>query len=240
MMTNNPVTQLYRPVLVPAVDQTPSDERGHPAVATLLVSAITQRVERLCPVTTTEPVALSDVEAGLKNLLHQGVQQIVLVPWCLQDASANLISSVASMLQQASPDKLDITTMQRPVLHVHGASPMGPLGGLIHVQERLDPYVALLPGWGKVYTRMQSGLANILLLCARQTYTPLQGNKDISPLEIALLHELCPGQGERGLPRLDAMLVRDGAIYAGYLVQLLRVVINTTFPHPMLSRGVAM
>src|SRR5712692_1317866 len=99
MVTNNPMTQLHRPVLVPVMDGTQSDERGHPAVATLLVTAITQRVERLCPVTTTEPVALSDVEAGLKNLLHQGVQQIVLVSWCLQDASTDLIKRAASMLQ---------------------------------------------------------------------------------------------------------------------------------------------
>src|SRR5713101_3238314 len=88
IVTNNPVTRLYGPVLVPVVDGTPSDESGQQHVATLLVTAITQRVERLCPVTTIEPVAMSDVEAGLKNLLRQGVQQIVLVPWCLQDATA--------------------------------------------------------------------------------------------------------------------------------------------------------
>ena len=86
---------------------------------------------------------MSDVEAGLKHLLHQGMQQIVLVPWCLQHASTDLIKRAASMLQQARPGEVDITTMQRPVLHVHGASPMGPLGGLICVQERLDPSVAL-------------------------------------------------------------------------------------------------
>src|SRR5713101_7953034 len=120
MVTNNPMIQLHRPVLVPVVDGTPSDECGHPAVATLLVTAIVQRVERLCPMTTTEPVAVSDVEAGLKHLLHQGVQQIVLVPWCLRDASADLIKSTASVLQQACQGRLDITTMQRPLLPVHG------------------------------------------------------------------------------------------------------------------------
>ena len=93
---------------------------------------------------------------------------------------------------------------------------------------------------GKVYTYMQSGRANILLLCCGQKQTFLRQEKDISPLEIALLHELCPDQGERGLPRLDAMLVRDGAIYAGYLVQLLRAVIEMAFPHLTLSRGAAM
>ena len=117
---------------------------------------------------------------------------------------------------------------------------MGPLGGLICVQERLDPYVALLPGWPNVYTCLQAGQARLLLLCAHQTHGPLGQEKDISPLEIALLHELCPDQGERGVPRLDAMLVRDGAIYAGYLVQLLRAVIETAFPHAVLSRGAAM
>ncbi len=240
MVKNNSVTHLYRPVLVPVIDRTSSDESGQQHVATLLVTAITQRVERLCPVTTTEPVAVSDVEAGLKHLLRQGVQQIVLVPWCLQDASTDLIKRAASVLEQASPGKVDITTMQRPLLPVHGASPMGPLGGLICVQERLDPYIALLPGWPKVYTCLQAGQAHILLLCAFQKHTFLQREKDISPLEIALLHELCPDQGERGLPRLDAMLVRDGAIYAGYLIQLLRVVIETAFPHAVLSRGAAL
>ncbi len=239
-MTNNPVTRLYGPVLVPVVDGTPSDESGPQHVATLLVTAITQRVERLCPVTTIEPVAMSDVEAGLKNLLRQGVQQIVLVPWCLQDASTDLIKRAASVLQQARPGKVDITTMQRPLIPVHGASPMGPLGGLICVQERLDPYVAILPGWGKVYTCLQAGQANILLLCCGQKQTFLQRENDISPLEIALLHELCPDQGECGLPRIDAMLERDGAIYAGYLIQLLRAVIETVFPHAVLSRGAAM
>ncbi len=219
---------------------TVDDEHGHPAVATLLVTAITRRVERLCPVTTTEPVAVSDVEAGLTHLLHQGMQQIVLVPWCLQHASTDLIKRAASVLQQVRPGEVDITTMQRPLIPVHGASPMGPLGGLICVQERLDPYITLLPGWGKVYTCLQAEQAYILLLCAFQKHASLQREKDISPLEIALLHELCPDQGERGLPRLDAMLVRDGAIYAGYLVQLLRAVIDTTFLHPMLSRGAAM
>jgi hypothetical protein len=240
MVKNNSVTHLYRPVLVPVVDGTQSDEHGHPAVATLLVTAITQRVERLCPVTMIEPVAMSDMEARLKHLLHQGIQQIVLVPWCLRDASTDLIKRTASVLQQARQGKLDVTTMQRPLLPVHGASPVGPLGGLICVQERLDPYVALLPGWPKVYMCLQVGQARILLLCAFQKHTFLQREKDISPLEIALLHELCPDQGERGVPRLDVMLVRDGAIYAGYLVQLLRAVIETAFPHAVLSRGAAM
>jgi hypothetical protein len=240
MVTNNSVTHLHRPVLVPVVDRTPSDEHGHPAVATLLVTAITQRVEWLCPVTTTEPVAVSDMEAGLTHLLRQGVQQIVLVPWCLQYASPDLIKRTGSVLQQARPGKVDITTMQRPMLSVHGASPMGPLGGLICVQERLDPYVALLPGWPKVYTCLQAGQVDLLLLCAHQSHGPLGREKDISPLEIALLHELCPDQGERGVPRLDAMLARDGAIYAGYLVQLLRAVIETAFPHAVLSRGAAL
>jgi hypothetical protein len=240
MVINNSVTHLYRPVLVPVVDRTSSDESGQQHVATLLVTAITQRVERLCPVTTIEPVAMSDMEAGLKNLLHQSVQQIVLVPWCLQHASADLIKHTASVLQQARPGEVDITTMQRPLLPVHGASPVGPLGGFICVQERLDPSVALLPGWPKVYTCLQAGQAHILLLCARQTHTFFQREKNISPLEIALLHELCPDQGERDVPRLDAMLVRDGAIYAGYLVQLLRAVIETAFPHAVLSRYTAM
>src|SRR5260370_19832378 len=79
MMTNAPVTCLYGCVLVAVVDRTLSDESGQQHVAMLLVTAITQRVERLCPVTTIEPVAMSDMEAGLKHLLHQGVQQIVLV-----------------------------------------------------------------------------------------------------------------------------------------------------------------
>jgi len=240
MVTNNPVIHRYRPVLVPVVDQTQSDERGHPALATLLVTAITQRVERLCPVTTTEPVAVSDMEAGLTHLLHQGVQQIVLVPWCFQHASPDLIKRTSSVLQQARPGKVDITTMQRPLLPVHGASPMGPLGGLICVQERLDPYVALLPGWPKVYTCLQAGQTHFLLLCARQTHTLPQRYKDISSLEIALLYELCPDRGEPGVPRLDAMLVRDGAIYAGYLIQLLRAVIETAFPHAVISRCTAM
>jgi len=240
MVTNSTVTHLRHPVLVPVVDRTSSDESGQQHVAMLLVTAITQRVERLRPVTTIEPVAMSDVVAGLTHLLRQGVQQIVLVPWCLQDASPNLIKRTASVLQQARPGEVDVTTMQRPLIPVHGASPMGPLGGLICVQERLDPYVALLPGWPKVYTCLQVGQARILLLCAFQKHTFLQREKDISPLEIALLHELCPDQGERGVPRLDAMLVRDGAIYAGYLVQLLRAVIETAFPHAILSRGAAM
>ncbi len=240
MVINSTMTHLYRPVLVPIVDRTQSDEHGHPAVATLLVTAIIQRVERLCSVTMIEPVAMSDMEARLKHLLHQGVQQIVLVPWCLQHASADLIERTASVLQQARQGELDVTTMQRPLLPVHGASPMGPLGGLICVQERLDPYVALLPGWPKVYTCLQAGQAHILLLCAFQKQAFLGREKGISPLEIALLHELCPDQGERGVPRLDAMLVRDGAIYAGYLVQLLRAVIETAFPHAVLSRYTAM
>lgn len=240
MVTNSTMTHLHRPVLVPVVDRTPSDERGHPAVATLLVTAIIQRVERLCPVTTTEPVAVSEVEAGLTHLLRQGVQQIVLVPWCLQHASTDLIKRAASVLQQARPGKVDITTMQRPLLAVHGASPMGPLGGLICVQERLDPSVGLLPGWPKVYTCLQAEQAHLLLLCAFQKHTIFQREKNSSPLEIALLHELCPDQGERDVPRLDAMLVRDGAIYAGYLVQLLRAVIETAFPHAVLSRYTAM
>src|SRR5712691_11156790 len=121
MVINSTMTHLYRPVLVPVVDQTPSDDHGHPAVATLLVTAITRRVERLCPVTTTEPVVVSDVETALKNLLHRGVQQIVLVPWCLQHASADLIKRTASVLQQARPGELDVTTMPRPLLPVHGA-----------------------------------------------------------------------------------------------------------------------
>jgi hypothetical protein len=240
MVTNNPVTRLYGPVLVPVVDRTPSDESGQQHVATLLVTAITQRVERLCPVTTIEPVAISEMEARLKNLLHQGVQQIVLVPWCLQHASADLIKHTTSVLQQVSQSELDVTTMQRPLIPVHGASPMGPLGGLICVQERLDPFVALLPGWPKVYTCLQAGQTHLLLLCARQTHTLPQRYKDISSLEIALLYELCSDQGEPGVPRLDAMLVRDGAIYAGYLVQLLCAVIETAFPHAVLSRCTAM
>jgi hypothetical protein len=240
MVTNNSVTHLYRPVLVPVVDRTSSDESGQQHVATLLATAITRRVERLYPVTMIEPVAVSDVEAGLTHLLHQGMQQIVLVPWCLQHASTDLIKRTASVLQRARQGELDVTTMQRPLLPVHRATPMGPLGGLICVQERLDPYVALLPGWGKVYTCLQVGQARILLLCTFQKHTFLGREKDISPLEIALLHELCPDQGERGVPRLDAMLVRDGAVYAGYLIQLLRAVIETAFPHAVLSHGAAL
>jgi hypothetical protein len=240
MVINSTMTHQYRPVLVPVVDGTLSDERDQQHVATLLVTAIIHRLERLCPVTMIEPVAISDVEAGLTHLLRHGIQQIVLVPWCLQHASTDLIKRAASVLQQARQGKVDITTMQRPLLPVHGASPMGPLGGLICVQERLDPYVALLPGWPKVYTCLQAGQAHILLMCAHQTYGPLWREKNSSPLKIALLHELCPDQAERGEPRLDAMLVRDGAIYAGYLVQLLRAVIETAFPHIVLSRGAAM
>jgi len=234
------VTHLCRPVLVPVVDRTSLGESGQQHVATLLVTAMIQRVERLCPVTMIEPVAVSDLETGLTHLLQQGVQQIVLVPWCLQHAATDLIKRTARALQQAYSGKVDITTMQRPLLPVHGASPMGPLGGLICVQERLDPYVARLPGWPKVYTCLQAGQAHILLLCAFQKHTSLGREQDISPLEIALLHELCPDQGEHDVPRLDAMLVRDGAIYAGYLVQLLRAVIETAFPHAVLSCDAAM
>jgi hypothetical protein len=240
MVTTSIMTHLHHPVLVPVVDHTSSDECGQQHVATLLVTAMIQRVERLCPMTMIEPVAMSDMEAHLTHLLHQGIQEIVLVPWCLQHVSPDLIKRTASVLQQARPGKLDITTMQRPLIPVHGASPMGPLGGLICVQERLDPYVALLPGWGKVYTCLQVGQAHILLLSARHTHEPLGRDKNSSPLEIALLYELCPDQGERGVPRLDSMLVRDGAIYAGYLVQLLCAVIETAFPHTVLSRGAAM
>jgi hypothetical protein len=240
MVNTESVTHLSGPILVPVVDGTPSDEHGHPPVARLLVTAIIQRVERLCPVTLIEPVALSDVETALKYLLHQGVRQIVLVPWCLQHASADLIERTASVLQQAHQGELDFTTIQRPLLPVHGASPMGPLGGLIYAQERLDPYVALLPGWPKVYTCLQAGEAHLLLLSAHQTHGLLGQEKDISPLEIALLHELCPDQGESVVPCLDAMLVRDGAIYAGYLVQLLRAVIEMAFPHAVLSHGSAL
>src|SRR5437868_382618 len=50
-VTNNPVTRLSGPVLVPVVDGTQSEEHGYPPVATHLVTAIIQRAERLCPVT---------------------------------------------------------------------------------------------------------------------------------------------------------------------------------------------
>ncbi len=69
MVKNNSVTHLYRPVLVPVIDRTSSDESGQQHVTALLVTAIIQRVERLCPVTTTEPVAVSDMEAGRPGTL---------------------------------------------------------------------------------------------------------------------------------------------------------------------------
>jgi len=130
--------------------------------------------------------------------------------------------------------------MHRLLLPVQRTAPVGPLAGLLCLQERLNPSVARLSGWPKVDTYLQAERAHLLLLGARQTPGPLGHEQESSPRDITLLFKRCPDQGERGVPRLDIMQVRGRAINAGSLIRLLHAVIETAFPHAVLSRWTAL
>jgi len=224
-----------RPVLIPVVDHAQGDKGDQRAVASLLATALTQRVAQVCPVTAVDPLPVSKVGVGLKQLLLQGAEQIVLVPWTLQGATADLIGATLLALGRWEKRAVSVTTMVRPLVHVLGASPAGALGGLIVVQERLDPYVAQLPGWQKVYTMLRSGRVHILLPGSLQQHRSHRIERDVSQLEMALLYELCPEVREHGSPRLDTRHINDGAIYANYLVRLLRKAIELAFLPQVLS-----
>ncbi len=220
----------HRPVIIPVVDHAQGDKSEQHVVATLLAAALAQRVAQVRPVTAIDPLPVSKLGVGLKQLLLQSVEQMVLVPWTLQNGTADLMGATLLALGRWEKRTLSITTIPRPLVHVHGASPAGAFGGLLAVQERLDPYVAQLPGWQKVYTILQSGRVHILLPSSLQQHRSHRNERDVSQLEMALLYELCPEGREHGLSRLDATLINDGAIYAGYLARLLTEAIELAFP----------
>jgi len=223
----------HRPVIIPVVDHAQGDKGEQ--LAPLLASALAQRVARVRSVTAVDPLPLSEVGVSIKHLLLQRAEQIVLVPWTLQNGTVDLIGAMLLALGQWEKRTLSITTVERPLVHVHGASPAGSFGGLHAVQERLDPLVALLPGWQKVYTMLRSGSVHILLPCSLQKHRSRRNEKDVSQLELALLYELGPEQRELALSRMDTMLINDGAIYANYLTRLLGEAIELAFLPQVLS-----
>jgi hypothetical protein len=215
-----------RLVLLPIVHHIYQDASKQPSPATLLVTAIVERAARFRPVTTSPLAAASDLPARLRFELEQGRRHVLLVPWGLQLRASELINELVSTLHPASEWQLHVETVQRPTIELPGVSPAGPLGGLLHIQQRLDHFVARLPGWHTAYTRIRTQQASILLLSSPHALTDQQAEKEFPQLEKALLSVLSTNKEEQGVPGLDTMLLKDTRVYTGYLLKLLQAVID--------------
>jgi hypothetical protein len=232
-MINNSLLHAGCPLILPVVEHTHLEGSEQASSEARFAMGMAQRIERACSVTIKEPVSRRELPACLDNLLRQHVHQLILLPWCLQGSTAELMASAASALRQKG--LVSTWTMRRPLVHVHGASSKGPLGGFISVQGQLDQYIAQLPGWHTMYTLLQAKQAAILVPQTAQVHMQFKQAKDIALLEMALFFELYPDQPPGRSYRLDAALLKDAEIYTGYLVQLLCSAIDSTFPPSLRS-----
>jgi hypothetical protein len=215
-----------RPVILPVVASLQHGEGACPRfLAPLLATELAQRVEQARFVQLDEPVTLNELAHRLAHHIDRGAKVLFLLPWCLQEAAADLIDSATRALRQTGESQVDLTTLPRPTVAVHGVLPMGPMGGFIPVQERLDRLVALVPGWHTVYTCLQGERAALVVPHALPSQPCRQPGGDLAAqLEMGLFAALCPAHLNPEAYLLDERTCRwgqDGAIFAAYLAQLL-------------------
>ncbi len=218
-----------RPVLLPVVASLQHGKGAYPGVlAPLLATALAQRVAQARFVQLDELVTVDELAHRLAHHIDRGTKDVLLLPWGLQDVAADLIDGATRALRQTGESEVDLSPLPRPTVAVHGVSPMGPLGGFIPVQERLDRLVALVPGWHTVYTCLRGEQATIIVphaLPEQQRLCCLSCGDLAAQLEMGLFAALCPDHLNPETYLLDERSCRekrqDGAIYAAYLAQLL-------------------
>jgi hypothetical protein len=147
---------------------------------------------------------------------------LLLAPWGGRQMITTLIEATTSALSTASGEKVSVTTLPAPSVHVDGVSVRRAFEGFASVQDQLNPLVEQFPGWDREYTRFSAGDVQIVLLCSLE-HVKQQPRVNIleSPIWKALAAALCPEQG-RSIPVRDLYnWKRDGHIYERYLVSLL-------------------
>jgi hypothetical protein len=214
------------PVILPVVASLQRGEEADPGVlAPLLARELAQQVALARFAQRDEPVTVNELAQRLAHYIDRGAKALLLLPWCLQDVAADLIAGASSALRQTGQSQLGLTTLARPTVAVHGVVPMGPMGGFIPVQQRFDRLVALVPGWHTVYTCVQSEQATILVPHALPSQPCCHSGSGLAAqLEMGLCAALWPAHVHSGTSLLDERpceWVKDGAIYAAYLAQLL-------------------
>ena len=220
--------KVRRPVILPVVASLQHSEGAYPRfLAPLLATELAQRVAQARFVQLDELVKVNELAHRLAHHIDRGAKVLFLLPWCLQEATADLIDGATTALRQTGEGKVDLTTLPRPTVAVQGILPMGPLGGFIPVQERLDRLVALVPGWHTVYTCLRGEQATIIVphaLPEQQRLCCLSCGDLAAQLEMGLFAALCPAHLNPEAYLLDERPCRwrqDGAIFAAYLAQLL-------------------
>jgi hypothetical protein len=218
--------KVRRPVILPVVASLQHGEGAYPrSLAPLLATELAQRVAQARFVRLDEPVTLNELAHRLAHHIDRGAKVLFLLPWCLQEAAAGLFDGATRALRQTGESQVDLTTLPRPTVAVQGILPMGPMGGFIPVQERLDRLVALVPGWHTVYTCLHGERAAIIVPHALPNQPCRQPGGDLAAqLEMGLFAALCPAHLNPETYLLDDRPCRwrqDGAIFAAYLAQLL-------------------
>jgi hypothetical protein len=217
-----------RPIILPVVASPQENEEAYPGfLAPLLVTALAQRVAQTRFVQLDAPVAVNELTHRLTHHIDRGVKDVLLLPWCLQYVATDLIDGATRALRQTGEREVGLSTLPRPTVAVHGVLPIGPLGGFIPVQERLDRLVALVPGWHAVYTCLRSEQATFLVplaLLEQQRLCRQSGEDLAAQLEMGLCAALCPDHFNAEMSLRDERPCRwrqDGPIYVAYLAQLL-------------------
>ncbi len=222
------------PYVLPIVEQTHQDDGEKPSMAALFVLALAQRLQNARSMSIEEPVSLRTLPTRLDHLLQQGVRQLLVLPWCLQEQTTELLEVTTDVVQSRVQSYLSTTIIPRPIVPVPGALPAGPFGGFLSVQDRLDRYVAQLPGWQTRYLHLETETTTLLIPNAPLHLSQCKHVRDIASLEMALFCTLCPDHRMCHTFHVDEALLRDATIYAAYLTQLLLRAMERAFPPVLL------
>jgi hypothetical protein len=210
-----------------------AEERQPFSLVREIASQITQRVEQQVRVSVVPTLYCNDQMSDSSTLpdrlgvtltewLHQGVRDLLVVPWGAGQALDAWIEATTSALHIAMGEEVCRTTMPAPRVHVDGVSVRRALEGFASVQDQLNPLVEQFPCWGREYTCFCAGDAKIVLLhsleCMRQQ--PRRNALEASIMK-ALTAALCSTQVRLAPASNLTQWKKDGHIYAHYLVSLL-------------------
>ena len=212
-------------LLVPVGACRAESARGSQSRQTLLAEALTGQVADMCPVKLHPWTSFACLESVLEvSARLRGTRRMLVLPWHLKQATAELVAYARTALQRAGSDPASINshTLKRPEVPVQGVSPAGPLGGLLPPQPRLDRLVERWLGWSQDATLVCTGRVGILVQHASALPRDTGASREEDEqLEQALWASLYPDRPAGKSRRLEPMLCRDGALYARYLRDIL-------------------
>ncbi len=234
-----------QPLLLPLVSEEhfplhgnrqPSDSDGEEA----LCYALIERIAQTHVVTIAEQVGMNSLASRLEHALSYGVTRMLLLPWNLHGATAQIASQAMNALHHTGAGTVSATSLllTHPAT-VAGVSPAGPLGGLLPPQPRLDRFVEAWPGWKHVYTVVRSEEIAVLVLHSSKapSLSALSDrcasgkHRQLKQALAHTLHQNPDQQDERA-----SLLHRDSTIYVNYLSGMVTAALDALYSLPPIAQ----